>query len=117
MPYFFILPGFVVYLAGMGIALLVTVLHRPAAWLRPYLASVLLWSSIGFVVSTAVYLLALVASVQLMDRILGGKPSTLGGIAMGMMVFVAPFVAAAGGLFGGAAIGVRRHWASIRRAA
>jgi hypothetical protein len=113
-PYFIILPGFVFYVVAISIGLVVTSLHRPTAWLRPYLASVLLWSSVGFVVSTVVYGVALVASLLVMRKLTGGKPSVLGGIALGGIVFIAPFLAAAAGILGGAALGIRRRWASRR---
>jgi hypothetical protein len=107
-PYFFILPGFVLYVAAMSIALALTSVYRPVAFLRPHLASVLLWSSLGFVVSTVAYAVVMVASVHAMGLVLGGKPSVPGGIAMAGIVFVGPFVASAVGLLGGAAFGARR---------
>jgi hypothetical protein len=52
MPYFFILPAFVLYFLAMSVAIVVTLLYQPAAHLRRYLTSLLMWSSLGFVVST-----------------------------------------------------------------
>lgn len=116
MPYFIILPVFALYLLGMCVALVVASVVRPAAWLRPYLTSVLLWSSVGFVVTAILYFLVLVAAVNLMDVTFNGQPSTAGGVAMGGLVFVAPFVAAVAGTVGGAAFGVWRRSLSLRRA-
>jgi hypothetical protein len=43
-----------------------------------------------------------------LEKLLDGEASVAGGIAMGLMIFVVPFVAAAVGVFGGAALGWRR---------
>jgi hypothetical protein len=108
MPYFFILPAFVLWVAALGVAIVVTSLHRPAVWFRPYVVSVLVWSSLGFVLSTIVYAGVLVAAAVAMDRLLPGRASIIGGIGMGLVIFLGPFVAAAVGLFGGTVIGMRR---------
>jgi hypothetical protein len=86
MPYFFLLPAFVLWVVTLGVAVVVTSLHRPAAGLRPYVVSVLAWSSLGFVLSTIVYAGVLVAAAVAMNRVLAGQPSTIGGIAMGLVV-------------------------------
>ena|SRR5688572_32105784 len=112
MAYFFILPAFVLYFLAMIVAIIVTALYRPAAHLRRYLTSLLLWSSVGFVVSTVIYILMLVASVKVMDQIVAGQPSVAGGVFMGGMVFIAPFVAAGAGLIGGAVFGL---WRCLRK--
>ena len=117
MPYFFILPAFVLYVVAMTAAIVVTWLHRPVAYLRRYLLSILLWSSIGFVVSTLVYVIAFVASVGAMSQLFNGGPSVAGGVAMGLMMFVVPFVAAAMGVIGGAAYGIWRTRSKNRAAA
>jgi hypothetical protein len=110
MPYFFILPAFVLYFLAMSAAIIVTLLYRPAAKLRRYLTSLLIWSSFGFVASTVVYAILLVVSMKTLDQIIGGKPSVVGGIVMGVMVFVAPLVASAVGLIGGGVFGLRKSW-------
>ncbi len=110
MPYFFILPAFVLYLALLTAALVGTVLYRPAIGLRPYIAGALLWSSIGFVVSTMAYVVGAVLAVGAIDKVLAGQPSTVGSIAMGGVIFIAPFIAAAAGVLGGTAFGVARRW-------
>ena len=51
MPYFFILPGFVLYVLALGVAILFASLYRPAGRFRPCLVSSLIWSSIGLMVS------------------------------------------------------------------
>ena len=110
MPYFFILPAFVLYFLAMSAAIVVTLLYPPVAPLRRYVTSMLIWSSLGFIVSTVVYAILLVASARAFDQIAGGKPSVVGGVVMGGMVFIAPFVAAAIGLMGGGVVGVWRCW-------
>jgi hypothetical protein len=50
----------------------------------------------------------LVASVSVLDEIVGGRPSVVGGVMMGGMVFIAPLGAAAVGLIGGGAFGLWR---------
>ena len=106
MPYLFILPAFVLWVAALGVAIVVTSLHRPGVWLRPYVVSVLVWSSLGFVLSTIVYAGVLVGAAVAMDRLLPGRTSIIGG--MGLVIFVGPFVAAAVGILGGTVIGMRR---------
>lgn len=86
-------------------------------WLRPYLASALLWPFLGFVLSTLTYVVVLVVAIKVMHVALGGRPSVVGGVAMGGLVFIAPFIAAAGGIVGGAALGIWRRWRCFRRAA
>jgi uncharacterized membrane protein YjfL (UPF0719 family) len=117
MPYFFILPAFVLYVGGLVAAIVVSSLYPPAAFLRRYLMAALLWSTIGFIVSTAAYVIAFVASVGAMSQLINGGPSVAGGVAMGLMVFVAPFVAAAIGVIGGTAYGVWRTHRMVRAAA
>ena len=115
--YFLILPAFVLWVLALSTATLATYLLPSLARWRPYCLSILLWSSIGFVLSTLVYALAAVAVVGGLSQLLEGEPSTVGGVATGLMVFVVPFVAAAVGVFGGAAYGVRRAFKNVRAAA
>ncbi len=116
MPYFFILPGFVLYLVAMCIALAGTFLYEPAAYLRSHVLSVLIWSSMGFVASTIAYAGLAVLVMLVMERApAGGLAASLSGIAMVGMLFIAPFVAAALGLVGGAVVGLRRSLAKARR--
>jgi hypothetical protein len=114
MPYFIILPAFVLYLIGMGVALTVASMYRPMGWLRPYLPSALLWSSLGFIASTITYFVVLVVAFKVMSVTVGERPSVLGGIAMGGLVFIAPFIVAGGGIVGGAALGI---WRRLNRSA
>jgi hypothetical protein len=101
----------------MSTAIVVTSLYRPAVYLRRYISSVLIWSSVGFVASTVVYFIVLVASAWAVGQVVGGKPSVVGGVAMGGMVFIVPFVAAASGLMGGAVFGLWKTMRTSRRAA
>jgi len=112
MPYFFVLPAFVLYFLATSVAIVVTLLYGPAANLRRYLTSLLIWSSFGFVLSTGVYAIILVVSAKALDQIVGGKPSVVGGVVMGGLVFVAPLVASAAGLIGGGIFGL---WRCLRR--
>jgi hypothetical protein len=116
-PYFIILPAFVLYVIAMSAALVVTCLYRPAKVLRPYVLSVLLWSSAGFILSTVVFVVVLAASAIAMNHFLDGRPSVVGGVAMGGVVFVGPFVASAVGVAGGAAFGLWRTASKRRQAA
>ena len=108
MPYFFILPAFVVWVVAVAAAILFATLWRPAAHLRPYLTSVLAWSSVGFVLSTLAYAGVLVAAVVTIQRLAGSRPSTVGGVLMAVVIFIGPFVAAALGLLGGVLVAIRR---------
>jgi hypothetical protein len=116
-PYFFILPAFLLWVIALTAATLATYVLPSLTWWRPYCVGILLWSSIGFVLSTLLYALAAVALVGGLSQLLEGEPSTVGGVAMGLMVFVVPFVAAAVGVFGGAAFGVRRALKQVRAVA
>lgn len=108
MPYFFILPAFVLYLLGMGTVLAVTRVHPPAARFGPYIRSVLIWSSIGFVVATVLHFGVMLAVLAVIPRVTGNGASALGGIAMAGVVFVGPFAAAIVGVLGGTVIGLRK---------
>ena len=116
MPYFLILPGFVLYVAGMSALVVGTWLYQPAAGFRPYLLSILLWSSLTFIVSTIAYALVMVACSMAMERLFGGRPSAVGGVLMGLVIFVGPFVAAGAGLVGGGVFGAWRVRRSSRKA-
>ena len=108
MPYFLIVPAFVLYFLAMSAAIVATLLYEPLANLRRYLTSLLIWSSFGFVVSTIVYALFLVVSLKALGQIVAGKPSVGGGIVMGGVVFIAPLVASTVGLIGGGVFGLWR---------
>jgi uncharacterized membrane protein YjfL (UPF0719 family) len=114
MPYFFILPLFVMYLIGMVIGVGLTFLYQPLRWLRGYLARVLLWSSVGFVISTIAYAIGVIAALRLLELSVGSRPSVVGGIVMGAILFVGPFVAAGLGLVGGTAFALRQQWSGPR---
>ena len=91
-----------------------TYVYRPAAGLRPYLASILLWSSIGFLLASAANLLLLIATLAALDRF----PSIEGSgekIAVIAFLLIGPFASAAVGLLGGAAFGVWRRVGKTRR--
>ena len=64
--------------------------------------------------STLAYVGVLLCRLGAMDKVLDRGPSVLGGIAMGGLVFVAPFIAAAVGLIGGGALGLWRCWGRLR---
>lgn len=114
MPYFFILPLFVLYLIGMVVAVGLTFVYQPLRWLRRHLAGVLLWTSVGFVLSTVAYALGLIAAVRAFEMAFGSRPSVVGGMLMGAILFVGPFVAAGLGLVGGAAFALRHQWSGRR---
>lgn len=108
MPYFLILPAFALWFVVLSAASVATYLHPSLTQWRSYCFGALLWSTIGFVLSTAVYVVAVVALLGGLGQILDGEPSTAGSVAMGLMVFVGPFATAAVGVFGGTAFGLRR---------
>jgi hypothetical protein len=113
MPYFFILPLFALYLIGMTVAVGLTFVYQPLQWLRGPLARVLLWSSIGFVLSTIAYAIGLIAALRVLEILeitVGSRSSVVGGLLMGAILFVGPFVAAGFGIIGGAAFALRHQW-------
>jgi hypothetical protein len=112
MPYFFILPAFVLYVLAMSAAIFVTLLYRPVAGLRRHVSAALIWSCLGFVVSTVIYVLVLLGTLSVVEWAVGGKPSVIGGVVMGGMLFIAPFVAAASGVVGGAVFGL---WRTLKK--
>ena len=109
MPYFFILPAFVLYLLALAGGIVLATLYKPVAWLRPYLTAVLTWSSVGFVAATVVYVAIFLVSILALKRFVDG-PSVIGGVLMGIVGFVLPFVASGLGVLAGAAFGIRRVW-------
>ncbi len=108
MPYFFILPAFVLYVLAMGLAIAAASIYQPLRHLRGYIVSVLGWSSLGFVVATIVYAVILVFTMAAVDRFVPGMRSMIGGIALAVVIFIGPFVAAVAGLLGGAFVAIRR---------
>jgi hypothetical protein len=107
-PYFFIVPAFVLWFVALSAASVASYLLPSLKPWRSHCVGVLLWSTIGFVLSTALYAVAAVALFGGLGKLFDGEPSAAGGIAMGLMIFVVPFVAAAVGVFGGVAFGWRR---------
>ena len=108
MPYFFILPGFFLYVVAMAIAVAGSSVYRPIVPFRPYLVGWFIWSSLGFLVSTIVYVVLMVGAMAAMERFDGGRSSMLLGLMMAGVIFIGPFIAAAGGLLCGGAFGLRR---------
>lgn len=108
MPYFFILPAFVLYVVAFGVAILLASLYKPAAPLRPYLTAMLGWSCVGFVAATLVYAALFMASAFVLRRFVSARAPTTAGVMMGLLVFVAPFVASLVGVVGGAVFGIKR---------
>lgn len=115
MPYFFILPGFVLYVLAMTGLLALTWLHEPFASLRPYVQSVLVWSSAGFITVSVVYGLVSIGLVVAFSRLLDGPLSAIGAFVMVGLLFVGPFVAGGAGLLGGAVVGLWRMRRRTRR--
>ena len=107
MPYFFILPGFALYLAIMVALIIASVLVNGLGRHRTTFISVLGWSSLGFVLANLVYALiaiSLVDHIEMFSARATG-PSIVGGIAL---IFVFPFLFSAAGLVGGIVLGLRR---------
>jgi hypothetical protein len=109
MPYFIIFAIFVLYLFLMVIVIAVTILCPQCSHLRHYVTSFLIWSSLGFVTSIVVYFLVLFLSLKIFDQIISGRPSVAGGVVMGGIVFILPFVVSVAGLIGGGTFGLWRH--------
>jgi len=98
--YFLIVPAFVLYAIGMLVALFVPSDSRDLRSFRPYLASVLLWSTVGFLAANA-----LLVSVWFVPDVLSEAHGDGRLIAL---LLVGPLVVSAVGLVGGAAFAVRR---------
>ena len=109
MPYFFILPAFVMYVVAMAVAIAVTAVHPPWARHRPFLTSVLIWSSVGFVLANVIYVVVAVLAWRVLEPWTAGSPSVVGGMAGILLLFVAPFCAAAVGLAAGVAFAIWRR--------
>ncbi len=110
MPYFFILPLFVLYVAALGAAILCCRLFVPSSPLRSFLVGLLVWSSIGFVVATLAYVAVFVGVTVAYKHLSGNGASTVAGVGLALLVFVAPFASAAAGVGLGGAYGVWRVW-------
>ena len=101
--YFLIIPAFVFYAIGMVAALVLPTKSRDLQSLRPYLASVLVWSTIGFLVANT-----LLIGLWFVPQVL---PETEGGGDEGRLIallIVGPLAVSAVGLIGGAVFAVRR---------
>ena len=110
MPYVFVLPALALYLAGMGLALLIATFYQPVSWLRPILTSVLIWSLVGFVASMALFFLLAFVMVEGVATLHSGEPSTVLGVAMALFLLLGPFVATGLGLGGGALFAIWRQF-------
>lgn len=115
MPYFFILPAFVVYVVAMVVTILVVARYHPTSRVRPYLTAVLVWSSTGLLSLSVVYMVVMLAAAMIINRSVAGHPSTVAGIALAVIVFIGPFAAAAAGLAGGALFAIHRTRQRVAR--
>ena len=97
----------------MVIAITITSAYRPVGHIRSYLTSFLIWSSLGFVVSTVIYAIVLVVSAKFLVPITEGNQSIAGGVFIGTIVFIAPFIAAGVGLIGGGVFGLWKRMKTI----
>ena len=107
MPYFLILPAFVVYVVALSGAIVASSFVASLKPLRPRIVSVLGWSSAGFVLANLLYVvmgLAVFTSLPLSGPATGMAEVSL---AVGYF-FLLPFVLSAAGLLGGAFWGLRR---------
>lgn len=106
MTYFFILPAFVVWLI-IGVAFLVFVRTRP---LYPYAWRVVLWSSVGFVITNVLLLIVVAGAMALMGPAPAEAERTMGRDALQLIVglgaFVGPVFASLLGWVAGAGAGV-----------
>jgi hypothetical protein len=101
--YFLIIPAFVLYAIAMVAALVLPIGSRDLQSVRPYLASVLIWSTIGFLVANAL-LVGLWFVPQVVPEAEGGGDDDRW---VALLIF-GPLVVSAVGLIGGALFAVRR---------
>jgi hypothetical protein len=116
MPYFFIIPLFLLYVVAMLVGLVVATVVPSLRKARGAMGGVLLWSSVGFIVANSLYFAFFFVFAAAQDK----APSALGvgllgslgmltGPVLGCFLILGPFVLTAAGLGGGALFALRRR--------
>jgi hypothetical protein len=100
--YFLIIPAFVLYAVAMAVALMLSTGSRDPHSIRPYLASVLIWSTIGFLVANA-----LLIGSWFLPQVLSDTDYSEDSRLIALLI-VGPLFASAVGLIGGAVFAIRR---------
>jgi hypothetical protein len=101
--FFLIVPAFVLLAIGMVAAIFARSDSQTLRSVRPYLASVLLWSTMGFLVANA-----LLVALWFVPGVLSETPGGGSDGRLILLLVVGPLAASAGGLIGGAVFAVRR---------
>lgn len=116
MPYFIIVPLFLLWATLAGIAIAI-VLRSPSA--RPwhaYVMRVAIWATVGIIAANGVLILALGLGIGLMDGTVAHSPVRAGlQLIWGLMALLGPFAASALGWLAGAVLGVYLGFRHRRR--
>jgi len=106
-PYFFILPAFALYVACCVVLIAASYFVEGLRHLRAPMASILAWSSAGFVVANLLYTVLGMAVLNL----IGEAPTNevVGIVGAVGLFFVLPIVFSSAGIIGGIILGLRRR--------
>ena len=107
MPYFFILPAFLVAELLLLAVLVATLWHPRLHHLRPLVVGVLVWATLGFLLANALLLGVTLGTVALADRTAVGEWSVVK-FTLAALLFLGPFVASAAGAGAGGVFAWRR---------
>jgi hypothetical protein len=107
MPYFIILPAFVLAELILLGALVGTLTIGSLKRFRGALLAVIIWATLGFVVANAIIVAITFGALAVADRTGAGEWAIVK-VLLAALFFVGPFAASIGGAAAGALMGLRR---------
>ena len=116
MPYFFLAPGFALYLILGGILILACRVIDSLRRFFSYVWRIWVWGGIGFIVANALLVAILYVPLTRIGVTGAARSSNdIAGIIIGVAALLGPFVASAFGLLVGAGVGAHLAWRTTRR--
>jgi len=107
MPYFFILPAFVLVEAVLLTMLAASFAAPGLNRYRPHMIGVLVWGTLGFVLGNILIIGLMLGAFLAADRTEAGDWGVVK-LMLGALVFIGPFAASLAGGGIGALVGIRR---------
>lgn len=111
MPYFIILPLWLVAVAGMAAATVATRLAQRLRPAYPFAWRILVWTSVGFVTANALVMLFYFVAAQAAAMAGPGPHHPLAKIGLASALLLAPIAGSVGGFLAGLALAV---WLAVR---